>query len=99
MGLVIGGMPRFRLAQQPDPTEKPEARPKLHHQLGHDPKERARHLRVVDGVPDQSLTRCLAYVIWRVQIVEKIARDEAFEKIGVALSTLNDRICRVRCRT
>jgi hypothetical protein len=62
-------------------------------------KESARHLRVVDGVPDQSLTRCLAYIIWRVQIVEKIARDEAFEKIGVALSTLNDRICRVRCRT
>lgn len=24
MGLVIGGIPGFRLAQQPDPTEKPD---------------------------------------------------------------------------
>jgi len=34
MGLVTGGIPRFRLAQQPDPTEKPDGHRKLHHALG-----------------------------------------------------------------
>jgi hypothetical protein len=51
-----------------------------------------------NGVPDQSLTHCLAYIIWRIQIVEKIACDEAFEEIGIALPTLDDRTCCVRRR-
>lgn len=34
MGLVIGGIHRFRLAQQHDPTEKPDGHRKLHHDLG-----------------------------------------------------------------
>jgi len=34
MGLVIGDILRFRLAQQPDPTEKPDGHRQLHHDLG-----------------------------------------------------------------
>ncbi|SDE78812.1 hypothetical protein SAMN04488105_107272 [Salipiger thiooxidans] len=34
MALLIGGIPRFRLAQQPDPTENPDGRRNIHNALG-----------------------------------------------------------------
>jgi hypothetical protein len=56
MGLVIGGIPRFRLAQQPDPSEKPDGHRKLNHAL-------RRHHRICTSFvnpPFASFSTCVA---------------------------------------